>query len=298
MEIQHLRYFIETAQQKNFTRAAEALFITQPMLTRVIKQLESDMGVQLIERTSKSFHLTEAGEAFYIKSRELLLHYDDLTHTIEDVKSSRRGSVSLAIPGVLLDRYFAPLLVAFRRECPHVDISIIEGGSKQVAKRVEEGKTEIGLAMMPIPHMNRFYTEIILHDVACLIVGKDHPFAARASVPLEELQHERLITFSDTATLHDTLVYECELLGFEPNIIYKTMMPNFTAQLVRAGELVGVLPRPIILQMQAEDDQLVAVQLEHPIDWKIGVFYLRDGYRSFASVKLYDFIVSYFKQKR
>ena len=79
MELHHLRYFVEIARNKSFTRAAEQLYITQPMLTRVIKQLEEELDAKLIERTSKSFRLTDVGEAFYLQAQDLLLRYNDYT---------------------------------------------------------------------------------------------------------------------------------------------------------------------------------------------------------------------------
>ena len=128
MDIQQLRYFVEIARNKSFTRAAEQLYITQPMLTRVIKQLEQELNAKLIERTSKSFRLTDVGEALYLQAQDLLVRYSDLYRTINDVKSIQSGEVRLSTPGVLLDMYFAPLLVQFRKKFPGIDINILEEG--------------------------------------------------------------------------------------------------------------------------------------------------------------------------
>ena len=148
MEIHHLRYFVEIARNKSFTRAAEQLYITQPMLTRVIKQLEEELDAKLIERTSKSFRLTDVGEAFYLQAQDLLLRYNDLYRTIDDVRSVRSGEVRLSTPGVLLDMYFAPLLAQFRNKFPGIDINIVEEGSKLVVKAVLSNQADLGMVML------------------------------------------------------------------------------------------------------------------------------------------------------
>ena len=118
MDIQHLKYFVEVVRQESFTRAAAQLFVTQPMLTRSIKQLEESLNVLLIERTSKSFHLTDAGRILYERAQEFLMQYEAIFQTMADVRSVKTGEVRLSIPGVLLDMYFPSCLPAFTGNTP------------------------------------------------------------------------------------------------------------------------------------------------------------------------------------
>ena len=129
MDIQHLKYFVEVVRQESFTRAAAQLFVTQPMLTRSIKQLEESLNVLLIERTSKSFHLTDAGRILYERAQEFLMQYEAIFQTMADVRSVKTGEVRLSIPGVLLDMYFPELFASFHRQYPGIDISLVEEGS-------------------------------------------------------------------------------------------------------------------------------------------------------------------------
>ncbi len=294
MDIQYLRYFVEVVRQKNFTRAANQLFITQPMLTKVIKRLEQSVGAKLIERTSKSFRLTDVGETFFAQAQDLISRYDDLFREIDDVKSSRTGTVNLSIPGTVLDLYFASLLTEFRYVCPDVDINILEQGSKRVIGDIRDGTHDIGLVMLPIQQLNMFDYKVVVEDRGCIMVNRTHPFAGRESVHFSELRDERIITFSDTAIFHDELIKRCEEFGFVPNIVYKTMMPSFIVQLIKAGQFVAVLPRPIV--MHSKTDDLVAVPLIPQMDWKIGIIRRKDGYHSFAAKRLFEYMVTYFNR--
>ena len=88
------------------------------MLTRSIKQLEESLNVLLIERTSKSFRLTDAGRILYERAQEFLMQYEAIFQTMADVRSVKTGEVRLSIPGVLLDMYFPELFASFHRQYP------------------------------------------------------------------------------------------------------------------------------------------------------------------------------------
>ena len=106
MEIQHLKNFVEVVRQESFTRAAAQLYVTQPVLTRSIKQLEDSLNILLIERTSKSFRLTDAGRILYERAQEFLIEYDSIFQTMEDVRSQ---GIFTRAAGIFL-KLVAPLL--------------------------------------------------------------------------------------------------------------------------------------------------------------------------------------------
>lgn len=293
MDLQQLRYFIEVADSKSFTKAAEKLSVTQPMLTRTIKQIEEELDVKLIERTSKYFHLTDAGSAFYQQSSVLLMSFDDLHRNINDLKSASSGELYISTPGVLLDAYGPLLLQQFHHQYPNIKISIVEEGSKLTAKSVLSGQADIGLVMMPVSNGSQFNADIVVSSVCQLLVSKKHQFASRSVVSFKELANERIITFSETATLHDMFISMCEQQGFSPNIYYKSLMMNFTFNMVQMGLCIGVLPYPLITQKLTDD--FVTVPLDPPIPWEIAAITKKGRYQSFVAKAFLTFIKSYFK---
>ena len=292
MEIQHLKYFVEVVRQESFTRAAAQLYVTQPMLTRSIKQLEDSLNILLIERTSKSFHLTNAGRILYDRAQEFLIQYDSIFQAMEDVRSARTGQVRLNIPGVLLDMYFVPLFTSFHKSFPGIDISVVEEGSKLVAESVNAGKSDLGLVMLPVDEPNRFESHLLVRDVCQLAVWKDHPFAKLSSVQIRDLQDETILTFSETATLHDTFVQMCEREGFVPRLAYKSLMPGFSFKMVARRQCIALLPLPLILHNMC--DELATVPLEPSIQWDIAIIRRKECYHSFASTQLFEHIRTHF----
>lgn len=193
MEIQQLKYFVEVVRQQSFTKAAAQLFVTQPMLTRSIKHLEEELNVRLLERTSKSFCLTDAGRILYERVQDFLLQYDDIFRTMTDVRSARVGEVHMSIPGVLLDIYFPTLLTCFHRHFPGIDISVVEEGSKLVASSVGSGRADLGLVMLPVDEPYRFESKTLISNVCSLVVSRHHPFAKMSSVHIRDLKDETIL---------------------------------------------------------------------------------------------------------
>ena len=272
MDIQHLKYFVEVVRQESFTRAAAQLFVTQPMLTRSIKQLEESLNVLLIERTSKSFHLTDAGRILYERAQEFLMQYEAIFQTMADVRSVKTGEVRLSIPGVLLDMYFPELFASFHRQYPGIDISLVEEGS------------------------SRFESHLLVSDVCQLVVSREHPFAQMPGVHIRELRGETILTFSETATLHDTFIQMCGEQGFAPRIAYKSLMPGFSFKMVAMQQCIALLPLPLILHGMC--DKLVTVPLEPRIVWDIAIIRRRQGYHSFAAAQLFDHIRAHFAERK
>lgn len=294
MEFQQMRYFVKVVDCANFTRAAEELYVTQPMLTKAIKTLEDDFGTKLIERTSKSFRLTDAGKLFYQQASEMLYKYDDIFHSIEDIKASRKGQVKISIPGVLIDVYFAPLLTRFRKEYPGIDISIIEEGSKDTAKSVLSGKADLGLVMLPVDSLSQMNTYLVINDDIHVLMNKKHPLSKYTIIPIEELKDQSIITFGDTSTLHDEFLKLCLKHDFRPHLTYKTLMANFTFQMVSMEQCIALLPHPVIRHFITED--LISKQINPSINWKIAIINKKNRYCSYASGHLISFMRNYFAE--
>ena len=292
MEIQQLKYFVEVVRQQSFTKAAAQLFVTQPMLTRSIKHLEEELNVRLIERTSKSFYLTDAGRILYDRVQDFLLQYDDLFLTMADVRSVRTGEVRLSIPGVLLEVYFPPLLTRFHHHFPGIDISVVEEGSKSVAAAVSSGRADLGLVMLPVDEPCRSESMTPISNVCQLAVSRHHPFAQMSSVHIRDLKDQTILTFSETATLHDTFIRLCGEWGFAPRIAYKSLMTRFSLKMVGMQQCIAVLPLPILQPDLCEE--LVTVSLEPVIPWEIAIIRRREGYRSFAANQLFSHICDHF----
>ena len=292
MDIQHIRYFVEVAKCRSFSKAAQNLFVTQPILTRCIKNMEKELGVFLIIRSTRSFVLTDAGEELLRRGSQLVEQYEDIFRHIQDIKESSKGEIHISSPGVLLDMYFPRLVTEYRRKYPGVRINISESGSRRTEQEVLSGAADIGIVMLPLENPQELHIMPIISDEVCALIHQNHPFAKKERVHIRELEGEEIITHNHSNTLYSMLLLMCQEEGFLPNITYQSNMPNFMLDIISYGTCVGILPRPVAQQFQTRN--LKSVPLEPKFPWKIAMITKKDRYLSRAAEGFLDFSRNFF----
>lgn len=287
MDIQHIRYFLAVAKNESFSKAAEQLYVTQPILTRCIKNLEKELGVQLIERSTKHFSLTEAGKILFRQGSQLLQQHRDIFRQMEDMAAGQSGELRISGPGVLLDMYFPKLVTQYRKAHPGIHITIRERGSLTVVQDVLEGGADIGLVMLPLADSEHLQIIPIVHDEIHAVVHKSHPFANADSVHIRQLEGQDIITYNQNTTLYHELTKLCQEAGFSPDIAYQSMMPGFILDILSYGDCVGVFPAPML--RQAQRPELVSIPLIPQFPWQIAMITKKGRYLSKAAESFLSF---------
>lgn len=295
MDIQHIRYFLAVAHCESFSRAARQLFVTQPILTRCIRNLEEELGLPLIVRTTRSFALTEAGQLLADHGSRLVAQHEDIFRRLDDLKELRTGELRISSPGTLLDIYFPHLVTRYHQLYPGIGINIRESESRPATQNVLDGSADIGLVMLPLENADRLHIFPIVQDAVHVIVRADHPFAGMDAVDMECLKDTELITYDDSTTLYHMLLSLCSKQGFSPTIAYQSVMPNFILNTIALGSCVGVLPRPM-LGLYHQDD-LVSVPLRPHFPWEIAMITAKDRYLSHAAAGFLSFAQDFFAQQ-
>lgn len=293
MDIQHIRYYVTIVKHESFSKAAEKLFVTQPILTRCVKNLEEELGTLLILRSTKRFILTDAGQILYQYGQKLLQQHEDLYRRIADVTDCHVGEISISCPGVLLDMYFPELVNQFRQQNPGIHIHIRERGSRPVAEDLRDGLADIGLVMLPLEDQQDLHVLPIVSDEVHVLVPRSHRLAGQEQVNLHQLRDLDIITYNRNSTLYHSFLQLCRENDFVPNIVFQSMMPNFILDTIACGTCVGVLPAPLLRQFHRED--LVSTPLLPRFPWEIAVIYKKDLYLSHAARRFIGFICNHFQ---
>lgn len=281
MDIQHIRYFLAVAEHRSFSKAAQALYVTQPILTRCVKNLEKELGTSLIVRSTKTFTLTDAGQVLVTYGSSLLQQHRDIYRRIEDVVDPQNGEVHISSPGVLLDMYFPKLVTEFRQLHPGVRITAAESGTKTVVRDVLQGNADLGLVMLPLSDTQFLDVYPIVQDEVHVIVRRDHPFAKEAFVHIGQLKELDIITYDHSNTLYHTFSRMCSEQGFIPSIVFQSMMPGFILDTLCYGSCVGVLPAPMLRRFPKEE--LVNIPLLPHFPWQIAIITKKGRYLSHAA---------------
>lgn len=295
MDIQHIRYFLAIAEHQSFSKAAQALYVTQPILTRCVKNLEKELGTPLIVRSTKSFSLTDAGQALVTHGTALLQQHRDIYRRIADIADSGSGEIHIASPGVLLDMYFPKLVTQYRQLHPGVRITAAESGTKTVVRDVLSGRADMGLVMLPLTDTEALDIYPIVQNEVHVIVHRDHPLAKEAFVRIAQLKDLDIITYDQSNTLFHIFTRMCREQGFTPSIVYQSMMPGFILDTLSYGGCVGVLPAPMLQRF--ERAELVSIPLLPHFPWEIAMITKKDRYLSHAAESFLAFCKDFLSGK-
>src|SRR5690349_21582002 len=189
IDLKQLKYFLAVAEEKSFSRAAERLHISQPPLSQQIMKLESELGVRLFARTTRSFELTVAGKALMAEASELL---GRMRMTIDTIRQIDRGEVGRLRVGIVGSAMWGPipsLLERFQTEFPRVTWTLHESGPDQQFEALRSKQIDVGFWREPRLDDEELKAaslrqELCFRENVCVAVHKGHPLAGRDAIEL------------------------------------------------------------------------------------------------------------------
>src|SRR5882724_7425215 len=244
VELRHLRYFVAVAEMGNVSRAALKLHVSQPALSRQIRDLEDELGFSLLERTAKSVRLTDAGRTFLDNARTLLQSADDAVTKARAVASAEPTELHVGHSPTPVAEILPKILRGFQRAMPKVHVRLHDWSNKTILNGVRDGRLQLGLITRSPKtgalHDVRF--EELLRQRVCVAVAPQHPFARRRAIPLTEVATEPLVglTREDYPNYYDLLSIIFSKVKQKPRVIEEhDSMPGVMSA-VEAGTGVAV----------------------------------------------------------
>lgn len=291
MDIRQLTYFIEVARHGSFTKAARHLHITQPTLSKMVRQLEEELGVALFDRSSKQIELTDAGETILRSSQQIVKSLDNMTAELDDVVQLKKGTLRLGIPPMIGVHFFPSIIERFHSKYPQIRLQLVEQGGKLIEAGVDGGELDVGLVILPMADEEKFHLLPCIEEPLQLVVYPGHPAASRESIALRELEHEPFIMFKDEFTLHHLIKEQCRQAGFEPGVVFESSQWDFMVELVASKFGVTLLPGGVCRML--DPARFRTVPLRQPaILWRLYMIWKKDKYLSFAAREWISFMES------
>lgn len=281
MDLRHLRCIAEIVRHRSFTKAADALHVTQPTISKMVKGAEQELNVDIFVRDGKQVKLTDAGEAILRHAGPILQLYEGLLTEINDLTYLHKGSFRIGLPPMAGSRFFPPVIKQFQERYPGIAIQMVEDGARKIEQDLEEGALDVGVVLLPVDE-ERFDSFPIVQDRLNVILPPDHRLASRSRIELAELANEPFILFASDFALHERIIAECRTVGFEPKIAYESSQWDFIGELAAAGLGVAMLPETICRTLPP--DKARAIPLVRPvIPWELAMAWRREGYLSLAA---------------
>ena len=257
MELRHLRYFIMLAEELHFGKAAARLFISQPPLSRQIKELEEELGVILFLRSNKRVVLTEAGQFFLKQVREIFGKIEAARQQTLQIHHSLAGEIRIGYISSVDKGRLGQLIQSLQDEYPYLQTKIFELRTEKQIHALEDGRIDIGIIRGP-NLSPQLLTEKLYDDVFCLALPKKMKLPNDLSI----LGTYPCISYhADYAPVyHELMLAFCAQLGFVPNLRHECNNISSMLELVHLNTGISVVPRSVRMQYKHLDVQFIDVE--------------------------------------
>ena len=247
MELRHLRYFRAVAEERHFGRAATRLHMAQPPLSQQIRQLEDELGVTLLRRSTRKVELTSAGEAYLVRAREILAAVDAAGEEAHRLDAGLEGRLVIGCVGSATYSLLPALARALRDELPLIDF--VFRGEMLVPDQADALRARtLDLALLRPPVDDTDLTVRVLRRERLLVALPDgHRLASRQRVRLSDLREEDFIIHAGhgRSVMYDAVVELCRGAGFDPRVRHEVAETSTLVTFVAAGLGLALVPEPV-----------------------------------------------------
>lgn len=292
MDLRALRYFIEVVRQNGFTRAAEALHVTQPTISKMVKALEDELGGPLLLREGRGVLLTDAGQVVYDQGLRVLEQAQLLRRQVAEVDNITRGELSVGIMPTA-GHYMAPVIARFQSLYPGVHLQVDEQGARAHRQLVQDGKLDMAMGLFDTDDpLLAHYT--IAHQKTRVAFAAHRVQDPQQPVHWRDLAAQPFLLYTSDFALHDAVLQHCANAGFTPQVQLQSRYWDFIGDLVAQDVGVAVMFEHVIAKY---DPQRVASRplVAPELGWDV-VLMWRPGYLSRAARAWLDCVRAIYPQ--
>jgi LysR family transcriptional activator of glutamate synthase operon len=244
MDLRQLRYLVALAEERNFTRAAAREHIAQPALSQQIRRLEDELGLALVERTTRRAELTEPGRLLVGRARRILAELDAAQNELLGLRGLEAGHVTIGAMHTMGPIDLSLALAIFHERHPGVELTVREHSSEEMAEMLRVD--ELDLAFLSVTERiesRGLGLQQLVSEELVVLLPRDHRLGSRRRLRMAELSGEQFISFRDGARLRELLVGAGRMAGFEPLVKLESNESQRVRRLVARGLGVAILPR-------------------------------------------------------
>ncbi|PKQ19634.1 MAG: hypothetical protein CVT66_08945 [Actinobacteria bacterium HGW-Actinobacteria-6] len=287
MHIAQIKYFLEIFRRGTFSAAAENAYISQSSLSKQIKALEEELGVDLFIRASGGVQLTPAGEMFLAFAKKTFLDYEDIILQLE--RYNTQSQVRLRVGALpLLSAYnLHTNLADFQVENMTVQLDLYERNQVEILKRLELNLLDLAILRTDALSAGEFDWVPLLEDEIVVVCSNQHPLARTRRIAAADLKNERFVMIEPQSAIYTSFVDRCRGVGFFPNIIFTHQ--RHEPLLAAVGRGIGISALPRGLAQGHNETEVTCVPFQNPILTNIGLVIPKNHARTPSAESLIRF---------
>ncbi|AKT51995.1 LysR substrate-binding domain-containing protein [Arsenicicoccus sp. oral taxon 190] len=257
MNLRDLEYLVALADERHFGRAAAASYVSQPTLSTQVKKLESELGVDLIERGSRQVLLTDAGEQVVRRARSILAQAQDIRDLARSARDPRAGRLRLGMFPTLGPYLLPHVVPELRRRFPELELLLTEAKTSELLSQLHAGALDVALVALPVPDES-LHAQPLFREDFLLAVPSEHPLAAAAEqVTPGSLAGEDLLLLAEGHCLRDQALEVCQTTGAAEQAGFRATSLETLRHMVAAGVGSTLLPRLAVSPPASSTDGIV-----------------------------------------
>lgn len=263
MDLRQFRYFVTVAAERNFNRASQRLHMAQPPLSRAIQQLETELGAELIDRTSRPLKLTPMGHVFYAQAIQILRRVDDMRTMMDAAIATERRRFTIGFVASTIYARLPALIREFRAELPNVELTLVESNTLDQIAALKEGRIDIGFGRIRFDDAAVRRTVLRREPLVAAVplasaIGRDG-----GPISLSVLMREKVILYPSAPrpSYADQVLSLFHDNGLTPSLIHEVRELQIAIGLVAAEEGITIIPESV---RRARPDDVRYVELVEP----------------------------------
>jgi DNA-binding transcriptional LysR family regulator len=244
MDLRQLRYLVALSEECHFTRAAAREHVAQPALSQQIRRLEEELGVTLVERTTRQVTITHAGRLLVARARRILGEIDAAAAELAALKGMESGRVNVGTMHTMGPIDVSLPLAIFHERHPGIELTVREHSSEELAEMLRDDTLDLAfLSVTERVESHGLGLHQLVSEELVAVLPRDHRFARRRELRMADLEDEEFISYREGARLRELLVAAGRHAGFQPRIKLESNESGRIRRLVARGMGVAILPR-------------------------------------------------------
>jgi LysR family transcriptional regulator, hydrogen peroxide-inducible genes activator len=265
VNLRDLEYLVAVAEYRHFGRAAEACFVSQPTLSTQIKKLETELGVELIERASRQVLLTAAGARVVERARAVTREIQEIRDIAQLARDPEAGSIRLGLFPTLAPYLLPHVVPRVHARFPHLELLLVEEKTEVVLQRLREGLLDVGVLALPVRD-ELLHQELLFREDFVLAVPADHPLASHdGPVDPSVLATLDVLLLEEGHCLREQALAVCRLAGASERTGFRATSLETLRQMVAAGVGVTLLPELAVQPPVAPSPDIRLLRFSDPV---------------------------------
>lgn len=274
MNLRDLKYLVSVAKERHFARAAEKSFVSQPTLSMQIKKLEDELGVQIFERSQKSFLVTKVGKEILLKAEIILREAEEIKNIARNSKDPFSGELRIGAFPTLASYFFPKILGKISKKFPKLKLFLVEEKTATLLQKLQDGEIDAAFIALPIAASD-LEVRTIFSESFLLAVPKNHALAKNKKIQAKDLKDQKLMLLEDGHCMRSQALEVCDIVGAFEQQDFKASSLETLRQMVEIGAGITLMPQIAI----KKDDKISYAEISNAPKRTIGLVWRKSSSR-------------------